>query len=74
MSDMTDDEDDATKKTGPGGEAAERFAALTDEQRRRLLDGVFSILESDLEWGPDTTAALGELFDTFGITFPSSEG
>jgi hypothetical protein len=56
--------------------AAEKaFAALTADQRTRLLRGVFEVLEYDVdgrpgsEWSSDTTQALGELFDRFGITY-----
>lgn len=55
------------------------FAALTDDQRARLLGGVFEILEYDedgepgQEWSSDTTQDLGELFGHFGIVFTSPE-
>lgn len=66
----------ATIPPGAPDTAAERrFAALTDRQRGLLLRRTFEILEYDEEgepggeWSSDTTQALGELFDQFGIRF-----
>jgi hypothetical protein len=60
--------------------AAERaFAALTADQRTRLLRGVFEVLEYDPdgrpggEWSSDTTQTLGDLFARFGITFTNPD-
>lgn len=59
--------------------AEQAFAALAEDQRARLLRGVFEILEygedgePGQEWSSDTTQDLGELFGHFGIVFTSPE-
>lgn len=55
------------------------FDALPDAQKLVIVGKVFQILEYDEEgnpggeWSSDTTQALGELFNSFGVVFTSPE-
>jgi hypothetical protein len=63
----------------PDSPAVAAFKALTQQQRNRLLDEVFSILEYDQDgqpggkWSSDTTQSLGDLFTGYGVTFTTPE-
>lgn len=60
-------------------EAQQAFDALEPETKLNLLGRVFEILEYDDDgmpgsrWSPDTTQALGELFNKFGVVFTSPD-
>jgi hypothetical protein len=60
-------------------EAERAFNALADDRRLLLLQRVFEILEYDDEgnpgdeWSSNTTQALGEMFENFGVKFTASD-
>lgn len=59
--------------------AQKQFDALPEWKRLSLAAAVFNALEYDdegnpgSEWSSDTTQALGELFELYGVTFTSPE-
>lgn len=59
--------------------ALEQFNELPWRKQLELCRAVFNVLEYDTEgnpgnaWSSDTTQALGETFERFGVTFTPPE-